>query len=197
MLVCALLALTVAVPIGTMYWDVLIYYDAANRTFEGQVLINDFFMPVDPLGYYLFVGWVTLFPNAQPALLAHWSLLAITSPLIDTGPLGYRPALLRHRIQAFGAVPPFHAVALQHSRILSASLIRRLQHLQPLSLPDAVCARGCPNVRMQPPPARCHDFTHHDHALFFLKITGFVAGNVIAAYAFFDGRMKFRILWRR
>jgi hypothetical protein len=50
LLVCTLLALPVAVPIGPMYWDVLIYYDAANRIFDGQVPINDFFTPVGPLG---------------------------------------------------------------------------------------------------------------------------------------------------
>src|SRR3990170_2327898 len=81
-LVPVLLLFPLRVPIGPMYWDVFIYYDAANRIFGGQVPINDFFTPVGPLGYYLFAGWLTLFPDAHPTLIAHWSLLAVTAPLM-------------------------------------------------------------------------------------------------------------------
>ena len=78
--VLLLLSLPLSLPIGPMYWDVLIYYDAANRIFDGQMPVVDFFTPVGPLGYYLFAGWLTLFPNAQPVLIAHWSLLASPCP---------------------------------------------------------------------------------------------------------------------
>ncbi|WP_204309521.1 hypothetical protein, partial [Enterobacter cloacae] len=37
LVVLVLLALPVHLPIGPMYWDVFIYYDAANRIFDGQV----------------------------------------------------------------------------------------------------------------------------------------------------------------
>src|SRR5689334_1005023 len=80
--VVLLLSLPLVLPIGPMYWDVYIYYDAANRIVDGQVPSVDFFAPVGPLGYYLFTGWLKLFPDAQPTLLAHWSLLAVTAPLM-------------------------------------------------------------------------------------------------------------------
>src|SRR5215203_4735770 len=72
--VAAVLSWPLSVPIGPMYWDVFIYYDAANRIFSGQLPVVDFFTPVGPLGYGLFAGWLKLFPNGQPALMAHWSM---------------------------------------------------------------------------------------------------------------------------
>ena len=52
----AMLFLIKTVPIGSMYWDLYIYFDTANRIFNGQVPNVDFFTPVGPLGYWLFVG---------------------------------------------------------------------------------------------------------------------------------------------
>ena len=73
---CMPLALmtTVTMPIGPMYWDHYIYLDAANRIFDGQIPSVDFFAPVGGLGYYLFAGWLYLFPNGHPLLLSSWSL---------------------------------------------------------------------------------------------------------------------------
>ena len=51
-----LLSLPLRVPIGAMYWDLVVYFDAANRIFTGQVPTVDFFAPVGPLGYYLFAA---------------------------------------------------------------------------------------------------------------------------------------------
>ncbi|MCE7026803.1 hypothetical protein [Jiella avicenniae] len=81
-LLIALLLLPLTVPIGAMYWDLFIYFDAANRIFGGQVPGVDFFTPVGPLGYWLFalVEWV--FPKGQPLLVAQWSLFLVTGPLI-------------------------------------------------------------------------------------------------------------------
>ena len=78
----AMLLLINTVPIGSMYWDLYIYFDAANRIFSGQVPSVDFFTPVGPLGYWLFAGGLKLFPTAQPLLLVEWSLFVISAPLM-------------------------------------------------------------------------------------------------------------------
>jgi len=189
--VMALLALPVSVPVGPMYWDVLIYYDAANRIFGGQVPSIDFFAPVGPLGYYLFAGWLSVFPNGQPVLLAHWSLLAVTAPLMalvvaDVGQRG--------RITAFALLVPFLIFALLpfntrefypfpgsdgfgiYNRqccqllyvLVAAIAFMRSQKL----LATIVCATML--------------------ALFFLKITGFIAAMMICGFGFASGRLHLR-----
>lgn len=70
------------VPIGSMYWDLLLYFDAANRIFDGQTPGVDFFAPVGPLGYWLFSGALAVFPHAQPLLLVEWSLFVVSAPLM-------------------------------------------------------------------------------------------------------------------
>ncbi|WP_395451000.1 hypothetical protein ACHMW7_15135 [Aminobacter sp. UC22_36] len=191
LLVCTLLALPVVVPIGPMYWDVVIYYDAANRIFDGQVPINDFFTPVGPLGYYVFAGWVTLFPNAQPALVAHWSLLAVTAPLMalvlwDVGQrsrgLGFALlvpfllfALLPFNTREFYPFPGSDAFGIYNRQVCQVLyvLVAALMFVRNRYLLVALISLAMT-------------------ALFFLKITGFVAGGIIAAYAFLAGRVKFR-----
>ena len=84
--VCAALAclllLPLTLPIGAFYWDLFVYFDAANRIFSGQVPGVDFFTPVGPLGYWLFSLVERVFPNGQPLLIAQWSLLLVTGPMI-------------------------------------------------------------------------------------------------------------------
>ncbi|WAP67818.1 hypothetical protein [Jiella pelagia] len=82
MALALLLILPLTVPIGAMYWDLFIYFDAANRIFAGQVPGVDFFTPVGPLGYWLFALVERIFPSGQPLLLAQWSLFIVTGPLI-------------------------------------------------------------------------------------------------------------------
>ncbi len=186
--VCVLLALPLSLPIGPMYWDVVIYYDAANRIFSGQVPIVDFFTPVGPLGYYLFAGWLALFPNAQPTLLAHWSLLAVTGPLIA---LVAWEVDRRSRATALALLVPFLIFALlpfntrdfypfpgsdgfgiynrQACQVLYV-LVAALAFVRERRLKTAIAVAAMT-------------------ALFFLKITGFVAGGVIAAYALLSGRV--------
>lgn len=190
-MVCLLLALPIVVPIGPMYWDVVIYYDAANRIFDGQVPINDFFTPVGPLGYYLFAGWVTLFPQAQPALLAHWSLLALTAPLMalilwDVGQ--------RSRAIAFALLAPF---------LIFALLPFNTREFYPLPGSDAFGIYNRQVCQILYLLVAALMFVRNRYllvaliavtmtGLFFLKITGFVAGGIIAAYAFLAGRVTFR-----
>ncbi len=190
-LVIVLMSFRIVVPVGPMYWDVLIYYDAANRIFTGQVPINDFFAPVGPLGYYLFAGWLAVFPNANPVLIAHWSLLAVTLPLMALVVLDIDR---RSRVTAIALVIPFLIFALlpfntrefypfpgsdgfgiynrqccQLLYVLTAGLLfMRNQRL----LGILVCA-----VML---------------ALFFLKITGFVAALILCGYGFVSGRIGWR-----
>ena len=74
--------LPLVLPIGPMYWDVLIYYDAIGRIAQGQWPAIDFFAPVGPLEYFLaaFSDWV--FPEAQPVLLTQWIWLPVTVPVM-------------------------------------------------------------------------------------------------------------------
>nr|WP_245197624.1 hypothetical protein [Jiella mangrovi] len=82
LILVGLLLLPLTVPIGAFYWDLFIYFDAANRIFSGQLPGVDFFTPVGPLGYWLFALVEWIFPQGQPLLIAQWSLLLVTGPLI-------------------------------------------------------------------------------------------------------------------
>ncbi|WP_412049609.1 hypothetical protein ACK6D9_18365 [Hoeflea sp. Naph1] len=82
-LVLALLqTLPLVLPIGPMYWDVLIYYDAIGRVAHGQWPARDFFAPVGPLEYFLAAFSNRLFPEANPVLLTQWIWLPITAPVM-------------------------------------------------------------------------------------------------------------------
>ena len=88
---------TIPIPLGAMFWDQYLYIDAANRIADGQVPAVDFFAPAGSLGYYLFAAWTTLFPKGAILLLASWSLLAVTAPLL---------ALVMPPAQAVGLLLP-------------------------------------------------------------------------------------------
>lgn len=189
--VCVLLAMPISVPIGPMYWDVFIYYDAANRIFDGQVPIVDFFTPVGPLGYYLFAGWLALFPNGQPALLAHWSLLAVSAPLMG---LVVWHVGQRSRGIAFSLLIPFLVFAL---------LPFNTREFYPFPGSDAFGIYNRQVCQILYIFVAALVFVRERRlltflilasmtALFFLKITGFIAGGVIAAYALFFGRVSWK-----
>lgn len=72
--------LPLVLPIGPMYWDVLIYYDAIGRIAQGQWPAIDFFAPVGPAEYFLAAFSNFLFPQAQPVLLTQWIWLPVTVP---------------------------------------------------------------------------------------------------------------------
>ncbi|MDP3526116.1 MAG: hypothetical protein Q8S27_16185 [Hoeflea sp.] len=74
--------LPLVLPIGPMYWDVLIYYDAIGRIAQGQWPGIDFFTPVGPLEYFLATFSARLFPEAQPVLLTQWIWLPVTVPVM-------------------------------------------------------------------------------------------------------------------
>lgn len=181
----------IIVPIGPMYWDLFIYFDAANRIFDGQVPVLDFFTPVGPLGYYLFAGALWLFPNAQPALLVHWSLLAVTAPLMA---VIVARIDRRSRATAFALLIPFLIFALlpfntrdfypypgsdgfgiynrQVCQVLYV-LVAAFMFIRDARLLAALVA-----IMVT--------------ALFFLKITGVVAALVVCGFGFLAGRLPFR-----
>ncbi len=189
--VLILSAIPLVLPIGSMYWDVFVYYDAANRIASGQVPVTDFFTPVGPLGYYLFSGFLAVFPNAHPTLIAHWSLLPVTVPLMA---LILWDVDRRSRLTALGLLVPFLIFALlpfntrefypfpgsdgfgiynRHASQLIYVLVAALVFVQKRRLLTVIVIATMA-------------------ALFFLKITGFVAGGLIAAFALLAGRLPLR-----
>ena len=80
--VLALLRLPVGLPVGPMYWDLAVYVDGGHRVALGQVPSVDFFAPVGPLAYWLFAALQAIAPNAHPLLVAQWSPLPITLPVM-------------------------------------------------------------------------------------------------------------------
>lgn len=184
-----LLLIVPTVPIGSMYWDLYIYFDAANRIFEGQVPSVDFMTPVGPLGYWLFAGAISLFPEAQPLLLVEWSLFAVSAPLMA---LVIHDVDSRDRPVAYGLLLPFlffavlpfnvreyfifagtdgfgiynrQAAILLYILVASIAFVRS-QRL--LTILMALCML----------------------ALFFTKISGFAVGGLICLFAFAAGRVQ-------
>jgi hypothetical protein len=190
-LVPVLLLFPLRVPIGPMYWDVFIYYDAANRIFDGQVPVNDFFTPVGPLGYYLFAGWLALFPNGAPTLLAHWSLLAVTAPLMA---LVIWHVETRSRTTAYALLIPF---------LIFALLPFNSREFYPFPGSDGFGIYNRQICQMLYVLVAALMFVRNPRllalivamamtALFFLKITGFVSGAIICLFAFMAGRVPLR-----
>ncbi|WP_313956070.1 hypothetical protein [Mesorhizobium amorphae] len=189
--VFVLLLVPLRLPVGPMYWDIYIYYDAANRIFDGQIPVRDFFIPVGPLCYYLFVGWLTLFPNGHPVLLAHWSLLAITTPAMT--------ALVWHvdkrsRFTAFALLIPFLIFALLpfDTRDMYAYPgsdgfgVYNRQVCQILYVLVAAFTFVRDRRLLAGLVAVCMG------SLFFVKITGFLAAGLICAFALIAGRITLR-----
>lgn len=186
-----LLLVPLTVPIGPMYWDLFIYFDAANRIFDGQMPAVDFFAPVGPLGYYLFAWGVVLFPEAQPLLLSHWSLLVVTAPLMT---LVLADVGQRSRGIAFALLIPFLVFALLpfNNREFypypgsDGFGIYNRQVTQVLYLLVAALLFVKGRAFLVTLVTACM------LALFTIKITGFISGGLICLYALAAGRLAFR-----
>lgn len=74
--------LPLVLPIGPMYWDVLVYYDAIGRISAGQHPVTDFMLPVGPLEAWM--AWLSsqAFPQAHPVLLTQLAWLPVTAPVM-------------------------------------------------------------------------------------------------------------------
>lgn len=189
--VLVLLALPLSVPIGPMYWDVYIYYDGASRILDGQVPSIDYFAPVGPLGYYLFAGWLALFPDGQPTLLAHWALLAVTAPMMA---LIVRHVDSKARISAYALLIPF---------LIFALLPFNGREFYPFPSSDGFGIYNRQVCQMLYVLVAAVMFVRNQRllafivtivltALFFLKITGFIAAGLVCAFAFVAGRFAFK-----
>lgn len=191
LLVFVLLLVPLQLPVGPMYWDIYIYYDAANRIFDGQIPVRDFFIPVGPLCYYLFVGWLTLFPNGHPILLAHWSLLAITAPAMAA--IAWHVDK-RSRLTAFALLIPFLIFALLpfDTRDMYAYPgsdgfgVYNRQVCQILYVLVAAFTFVRDRRLLAGLIAVCMG------SLFFVKITGFLAAGLICVCALIGGRIALR-----
>ena len=186
-----LLSFTIPQPIGPMFWDHYLYLDAANRIRDGQIPSVDFFTPVGALGYYLFTGLQGIFPNGQPLLLASWCLLLVSGPLIALVVVDVqkRSVALAHAILLpflmFSVLPfntgdfypypgsdgfgIYNRQVCQLLYVLAAALV----HVRDRRLLVAAVAGAMA-------------------ALFFVKITGAVAGTLLCLMAFAAGRLSFR-----
>lgn len=190
-LLIGLLSFRLNAPIGPMYWDSYIYFDAAQRIKMGQVPNVDFSTPVGPLGYYLFAWGHSLFPKAQPLLLVQWSILALAAPLMAWVLATLQP---RNRTTGFLLLVPFLVFAIfpantqsfypypgldgfgiynRHTSLLLYVLMCGLLFMRngaKLALFCAVAMLG----------------------LFLMKITGFLAGGLFGLAAFLAGRISIR-----
>ncbi|EKF44053.1 hypothetical protein NA8A_04555 [Nitratireductor indicus C115] len=191
LVLAAILLLPVNVPIGSMYWDLFIYFDAANRLFSGQIPATDFFAPVGPLGYYLFAGGLKLFAKAQPLLLVHWSLFVITAPLMA---LGLAEISRTSRKTAFAILVPF---------LIFAVLPFNTREFFPFPGSDGfgiynrqVCqllyALTVSLIYLRSQRLLFIAILAGMTALFLTKITGFAAGGLLCLFAFLAGRVTFK-----
>jgi hypothetical protein len=184
-----LLSVPLRAPIGPMYWDVFTYYDAANRIFSGQIPSRDFFTPAGPLGYGIAAAWIAVFPNGQPSLLVHWSIMTLTVPLM-AGTVLSLP--VESRKFAIWLVLPFLFFSL---------LPFNGKEFYPFPGSDAfglynrhVCLLLFPLVSalifMRKPGPMVALITLSMLALFFVKITGFAAAGILCAFALLTGRVR-------
>ena len=179
----------VRLVLGPMYWDLYQYFDGANRILDGQVPGADFFTPVGPLGYYLFTGLAAVFPEGQPLLLAQWSALLITAPLmaVVTWDVSRRSRALGWVLVVpflLFALLPFNTVAYYPFPGADGFGIynRHVCHL----LYVLVAALLFVHDRRLRTALAWVSLT----ALFFLKITGFLAGVGVGLYAVLAGRVR-------
>jgi hypothetical protein len=191
-LVCAgLLTLPLILPLGPMYWDLALYLDAANRIESGQLPLIDFFTPVGPLGYWLFAWLGDLFPNSQPLLLAQWSIFAVTAPPMA---LILREVDRRSRALAFGLLLPYLAFQILPINVEQYSFFpgldgygiynRQVSIILYVMVAALACARGRRLVTGV--------LVWTMLALLLVKVTGFLAGGLICAFALLAGRVSWR-----
>ncbi|MEN3793856.1 hypothetical protein [Fulvimarina sp. MAC3] len=190
-LLFTLLALPLTVPIGAFYWDTFIYFDAANRLADGQMPSVDFFAPAGPLGYWLFALLNDIFSQAQPALLAQYMMLVVTAPLFAAVLMDVD----RHsRTTAFCLLLPFLIfVALPFNATPFSSYPgidgfgyynRQCIHLLYVLTAALIFATN----RSVLLTVLVGTMT----ALFLTKITGFVSGGLLCAFAILAGRVSIR-----
>ena len=187
---CALVLIRpLHLPLGPMYWDLALYLDVDNRIRSGQWPLVDFLTPVGPLGYWLYSGLATLFPNGQPLLLAQWSPMLVTVPA-----LALVLCQLDSRRLALGLLLPFLVFQLLPVNVEHHSFYPGVDGYGIYNRQSAiilyVLVAALVFVRSQALLAVLLVWTLA--ALFLLKITAFLAGGLVVAVAFFMGRIGWR-----
>ncbi|WP_077961289.1 hypothetical protein [Ensifer adhaerens] len=186
-----LLSFTIPQPIGPMFWDHYLYLDAANRIRDGQIPSVDFFTPVGALGYYLFAGLQGIFPNGQPLLLVSWCLLLVSGPLIALVVIDVqkRSTALAYAILLpflMFSVLPFNTGDFYPYPGSDGFGIYNRQVCQLLYVLAAAL------IHVRDPRLLVAAVAGAMAALFFVKITGAVAGTLLCLTAFVSGRLPFR-----
>ncbi|MDF1778344.1 MAG: hypothetical protein P1V13_20135 [Rhizobiaceae bacterium] len=181
-LLALLAGLRWVLPIGPMYWDTYLYVDAAHRIANGQIPNVDFFPPVGPLGYYLYALMERMFPAGQPLLLAQWSCLMITAPtmaliLTDVTPRSRSLAFALLTPFAFFAALPFNSLSVFPYPGVDGFGIYNRHGAQLLYVLAATVLFVKDKTRMT---AILSVLTL---ALFLIKITAFISGGLILAFA--------------
>ncbi len=190
-LLSLLLTVTIPQPIGPMFWDHYLYLDAANRLADAQIPSVDFFAPVGALGYYLFAILLSVFPNGHPLLLASWCLLIVTGPLIGLVVLDIQK---RSRALAYTILLPF---------LLFSILPFNTGDFYPYPGSDGfgiynrqVCqllyVLAAALIYVRNPRTLAVVAAGAMIALFFVKITGAIAGVILCLMAFAAGRLGLR-----
>ena len=179
-------------PLGAMYWDLVLYVDAARRIAEGQVPLIDFLAPVGPLGYWLYAWLGGLFPQGHPLLLAQWSLFSITAPPMA---LVLREADRRSRRLALGLLLPYLAFQILPLNVEQHSLFPGLDGFGIYNRQASIVLYVLVSALFVLPgrALRTGVLLWCMLALLLIKITGFLAGGLVLAYALLAGRIDLRL----
>jgi hypothetical protein len=187
----ALLSLPVRLPIGPMYWDLALYVDAAGRFAEGQRPHVDFFLPVGPLSYWLFWLVSAAFPRSNPLLAAQWSPMLVTLPAMATvlWPLARRAPGL-----AFALLLPFLLFQLAPLNTDAQTVFPSVDGYGIYNRNASILLYALAAGLMFPPGRKrlAGLIVLLITALFLTKITGFLAGGLLCAFALAAGRVDWR-----
>lgn len=181
----------VNLPIGPMYWDTFVYFDAVHRINLGQIPIVDFSAPVGPLGYYAMWIMTRLFPEGQPLLLAQWSVLLITAPFMlilasDVAGRSRFAALALTIPFLFFAVLPFNVIAyFSYPGVDGFGIYNR--HAAQLLYLTAATVFFIPGSSK-----KILLLSVLVLALFLSKVTAFLSGGLVLAFALLAGRIMLR-----
>lgn len=181
----------VNLPIGPMYWDTFVYFDAVQRIDMGQIPMVDFSAPVGPLSYYAIWIMTKLFPDGQPLLLAQWSMLLVTAPvmlIISSDVAG------RSRLTAAALMIPFWVFAILPFNVISYFSYPGVdgfgiynRHAAQLLYLTAATVFFIPGSGK-----KILLLSILVLALFLSKITAFLSGGLILAFALLAGRITLR-----
>lgn len=187
-----LLTRPLVLPLGAMYWDLVLYVDAARRIAEGQIPLIDFLAPVGPLGYWLYAWLGGLFPQGHPLLLAQWSLFLVTAPPMA---LVLREADRRSRRLALGLLLPYLAFQILPLNVEQHSLFPGLDGFGIYNRQASIVLYVLVSALFVLPgrALRTGVLLWCMLALLLIKITGFLAGGLVLAYALLAGRIDWRL----